>query len=92
MWLRDLLPEALPNIRIMTYGYNASFRNFTGHQDLRNIATKLLTELSDLRVTENVSISPLMRVLKPVSCLIMTSCLRNFIDRLFLFAIASGEL
>ena len=67
MWLRDLLPEALPNIRIMTYGYNASFRNFTGHQDLRNIATKLLTELSDLRVTENVSISPLMRGLIALS-------------------------
>jgi hypothetical protein len=54
MWLRDLLPEALPNVRVMTYGYNAKFRNFTGHQDLTDISTKLLAELADLRTTEEV--------------------------------------
>jgi hypothetical protein len=54
MWLRDLLPELIPNVRIMTYGYNAKFRNFTGHQDLRNIAAKLLAELVDLRESEEV--------------------------------------
>ena len=31
MWLKELLPAALPNVRIMTFGYNAAFRNFTGH-------------------------------------------------------------
>ncbi|KMP09093.1 TPR repeat:NB-ARC [Coccidioides immitis RMSCC 2394] len=36
MWLKDLLPEAIPNIRIMTFGYNASFRSFTAQQDLRS--------------------------------------------------------
>ncbi|KAK2787871.1 hypothetical protein FQN52_007050 [Onygenales sp. PD_12] len=51
MWLRDLLPSELPNVRIMTYGYNAKFRNFTGRQDMRNIAMKLLAELVDLRKT-----------------------------------------
>lgn len=61
MWLRDLLPEAMPNIRIMTYGYNAAFRNFTGHQDIRNIATKLLAELADLRITEEASRHLLLR-------------------------------
>ena len=54
LWLRDLLPNMLPNVRIMTYGYNAKFRNFTGHQDLREIATKLLSELVDLRRTAEV--------------------------------------
>ena len=49
MWLRDLLPQHLPNIRVMTYGYNAKFRNFTDRQDMRSIATKLLAELADLR-------------------------------------------
>jgi len=52
MWLRDLLPEALPNIRIMTFGYNARFKNFTAQQDLRSIASKLLAELVDVRATE----------------------------------------
>jgi len=54
MWLRDLLPQELPNVRIMTYGYNAKFRNFTAQQDLRNISMKLLSELVDLRRTEEV--------------------------------------
>ena len=49
MWLQDLLPQAMPNVRIMTYGYNASFRNFTVEQDIRSISAKLLSELMDLR-------------------------------------------
>ena len=56
MWLRDLLPQALPNIRVMTYGYNASFKNFSGHQDLSQIAGKMLAELVDLRKTEAVRV------------------------------------
>lgn len=55
MWLKDLLPEAIPNIRIMTFGYNARFKNFTAQQDLRNISCKLLAELVDLRTTHEVS-------------------------------------
>lgn len=54
MWLKDLLPEALPNIRIMTFGYNARFKNFTAQQDLRSISSKLLNELVDFRTTEEV--------------------------------------
>lgn len=54
MWLRELLPQAVPNVRIMTYGYNAKFRNFTGDQSIRNISTKLLAELVDLRKTKQV--------------------------------------
>jgi hypothetical protein len=48
MWLKDLLPEALPNVRIMTFGYNARFKNFTAQQDLRSISSKLLSELVDV--------------------------------------------
>lgn len=55
MWLKDLLPEAIPNIRIMTFGYNARFKNFTAQQDLRSISCKLLAELVDLRTTHEVN-------------------------------------
>lgn len=54
MWLEDLLPEAIPNIRIMTFGYNARFKNFTAQQDLRSISCKLLAELVDVRTTNEV--------------------------------------
>ncbi|KAK5994660.1 Protein SERAC1-like protein [Cladobotryum mycophilum] len=62
MWLRDLLPKGLPNARIMTYGYNSRFVNFTGHQELRNIAMKLLSELVDLRKSERELARPLIFV------------------------------
>ncbi|KAI1964965.1 hypothetical protein LOZ58_001657 [Ophidiomyces ophidiicola] len=55
MWLRDLLKE-LPNVRIMTYGYNSKFYNITGHQDLLNISMKLLSELVDVRSTEEIGL------------------------------------
>ena len=55
MWLRDLLHQVMPNIRIMTYGYNAAFLNYTAKQDVRSIAAKLLAELADLRSGERVS-------------------------------------
>lgn len=60
MWLRDLLPTAIPDIRIMTFGYNARFKNFTAQQDLRSISSKLLAELVDLRTTEDVSDRPFL--------------------------------
>ncbi|KZN89782.1 Protein SERAC1 [Penicillium chrysogenum] len=62
MWLKDLLPEALPNIRIMTFGYNARFKNFTAQQDLRSISSKLLNELVDFRTTEEEKSRPIVFV------------------------------
>ena len=62
MWLRDLLPQHQPNIRVMTYGYNAKFRNFTGRQDMRSIATKLLDELVDLRRNRDEARRPIVFV------------------------------
>jgi hypothetical protein len=48
-WLKDLLPAALPDVRVMTFGYNANLWNFTGQQTLRSISAKLLSELVDFR-------------------------------------------
>ncbi|GFF73987.1 hypothetical protein IFM60648_04080 [Aspergillus lentulus] len=62
MWLRDLLPAAIPDIRIMTFGYNARFKNFTAQQDLKSISLKLLAELVDLRTTEDEKSRPIVFV------------------------------
>lgn len=56
MWLQDLLPQLVLDVSIMTYGYNASFLNYTARQDVRSIAAKMLAELADLRSGEEVSI------------------------------------
>ena len=45
----------MPNIRIITYGYKASFLNYIAKQDVRSIAAKLLAEVADLRCGEKVS-------------------------------------
>ena len=45
----------MPDVRVMTYGYNADLLNYTAKQDIRSIAAKLLSELADLRCGERVS-------------------------------------
>ena len=55
MWLKDLLPEAVPQARVMSFGFEASFKNITARQELRTTAGYLLTELNDCRVTEEVN-------------------------------------
>lgn len=56
LWLRDLLPEVFPKARIMTFGYNSRFKNFTARQSLRDISSNLLTGLSVLRRSEEVGL------------------------------------
>lgn len=87
MWLRDLLPLAMPNVRVMTYGYNASFLNYTAKQDVRSIAAKLLTELADLRLREMVSeYQDVFFCLSTVVSGGGSQFRRNHGDRLYLFA------
>ena len=53
-WLKDFLPQDLPNIRVMTYGYNASaaFGNTTA--DIIDHAKGLLSSLIDKREEDDV--------------------------------------
>ena len=89
MWLRDLLPQVMPNVRIMTYGYNASLLNYTAIQDVRSIAAKLLTKLADLRSGERVSEYQNVFLGLPAMVLATGShfC-RNHDDRLYSFVTA----
>jgi protein SERAC1 len=57
LWLRDLLPEKLPQARILTYGYDAYTR---GREQLADesvyaLAQKLLTDIATERHESNVS-------------------------------------
>jgi protein SERAC1 len=57
LWLRDLLPEKLPQARILTYGYDAYTR---GREQLADesvyaLAQKLLADLATERHDSNVS-------------------------------------
>ncbi|KAI0100891.1 Alpha/Beta hydrolase protein [Nemania sp. FL0031] len=48
MWLRDLLPEKLPNARIMTFKYDASVTSMST-SSVRDIANNLMQSLFDKR-------------------------------------------
>ena len=54
MWLEDLLPEQLPNARIMTYGYNSKvYRDATSGR-LQDHAKGLLYALDSVRADKKV--------------------------------------
>ncbi|KAH8586644.1 hypothetical protein B0O99DRAFT_50649 [Bisporella sp. PMI_857] len=51
-WPKDLLPQKLPGIRVISFGYDSSIARFIGHSSRNNInqhATCLLADLIDIR-------------------------------------------
>jgi hypothetical protein len=59
MWLRDLLPKDVPNIRIMTWGYNTSLDDHTSSEHFEEYRTDLLQAISLSRRTGEVRSQPL---------------------------------
>lgn len=53
MWLQDLLPADIPNIRIMTYGYHAD--TVASFSDRLSLASEVLRTRQDLLVSISVS-------------------------------------
>ena len=57
MWLRDFLPENIPNVRVLTYGYPAILRGSGSHARLHDYTTAFLQELQHLRLEGDISVS-----------------------------------
>lgn len=57
LWLRDFLPEAVPNARILTYGYDGKTKDskMLSCQTLHDIALDLVTLLTLHRTKTQVS-------------------------------------
>jgi hypothetical protein len=55
MWLQDLLPDKIPQARVMTFGYNADMTNNYSTSNVRDHARKLLSLLRDKRDEGEVS-------------------------------------
>lgn len=52
LWIRDFLPELVPNARIITYGYDAdvvSFFNKTNQNSVSDHASSLIDDLIRIR-------------------------------------------
>lgn len=56
MWLEDLLPEQLPNARIMAYGYNSKILKDATSGRIQDHAKGLLNALDSVRTEKVVRI------------------------------------
>ena len=55
MWLQTLLPVAMPNSRIMSYGYGATISARQKTLNLMDIAENLLIEIQGQRGSQTVN-------------------------------------
>ena len=55
MWLRDLLPDCIPNARIAIYSYESDWRRKNVRTSLRKCGEQLLNVLRQNRSSEKVS-------------------------------------
>lgn len=54
MWLRDILPDTVPNARISTYSYESDWRKADVKTSLRKCGEQLLNVLYQTRFNEKV--------------------------------------
>ncbi len=57
MWLEDFLPEAVPNSRIMTFGYDSALAFSRSRSGIENYARDLLNRLRMIRNNDEVCLS-----------------------------------
>ena len=76
MWIKDYLPLDVPNVRVMSFGYNANVAFGSTTATIMDHARDLLSSLVDEREEEDASISSTEASLKLISRL----C-RKFEDR-----------
>ena len=76
MWIKDYLPWDVPNVRVMSFGYNANVAFGSTTATIMDHARDLLSSLVDEREEEDASISSTEASLKLISRL----C-RKFEDR-----------
>ncbi|KAJ5745879.1 hypothetical protein N7520_011061 [Penicillium odoratum] len=59
-WLKDLLPTAIPNARIMSYGYESSVQFSKSTADIATFAEDLLAEIMSWRMDEEKKARPII--------------------------------
>ncbi|KAI5793612.1 hypothetical protein FPQ18DRAFT_171791 [Pyronema domesticum] len=60
MWLRDFLPTAFPNARILLYGYRSDPRGNTSTDSIQDHAGRLLIQLQHIRSDEKEKRRPII--------------------------------
>lgn len=61
-WLREFLPGQVPQLRIMSWGYNSQVLGSTSMGNITTFAQGLLTDLKACRATQELAKRPLIFV------------------------------
>ena len=56
MWLRDFLPESVPNARILTYGYDTKLPGSQSTASILELSKKLLESVKTIRSQQEVGL------------------------------------
>lgn len=73
MWLRDLLPNDLPNSRIMTFGYNANVLDNTATGTLADFRQSFLSSLSAMRNSQRERLRPVLFIAHSLGGIVLKS-------------------
>ncbi|KAN0120203.1 ankyrin [Hyaloscypha variabilis] len=76
MWLQDLLPDKLPQARVMTFGYNADMINNYSTSNIRDHARKLLSMLRNKRDEGDQATRPIVFVCHSLGGIVAKQALR----------------
>lgn len=57
MWLRDFLPNEIPKVRILTYGYDTKLPGSQSTASIVELSKKFLESVKTIRRQEEVSLS-----------------------------------
>src|SRR5215472_10987248 len=57
MWLRDFLPESIPNARILTYGYDSRLPGSQSDDSVPDLSKRLLESIKTIRNEVTVRLS-----------------------------------
>ncbi|KAF8507759.1 hypothetical protein BU17DRAFT_57183, partial [Hysterangium stoloniferum] len=81
LWLRDLLPEAVPSTRILTYGYDARTHGQNrSQQSLYDISVDFVAKLSAIRFSTRTKDRPLIFIAHSVGGIVLKNALIHAIS------------
>lgn len=78
-WLRELLPEVVPNCRILSFGYDSRYMRNAPKRDISNCAQELLQALSSDRFATGAQRRPIVFICHSLGGIVVKEVSSTFI-------------